>query len=81
MHFALRLRPRSDDYDIVDDDGASFGQVIHSANGYTIYLLGDFERLFPPHDTADAALEAFEDWAASNTITNIPTISGGESSQ
>lgn len=81
MHFALRFRARSDDYDIVDDDGASVGQVIHSANGYTVYLLGDLERLFPPDDTAEAALHAFEDWVASNTITNIGTTSGGENSR
>ena len=74
MDFSLRLRAHSHDYDIVGEDNVTYGQVIHSVNGFTIYLLGDFERLFPPHESADDALEAFEDWAASNTLTNILTI-------
>jgi hypothetical protein len=75
VDFSLRRRPRTDDYDIVGDDQAVFGQVIHSADGYTVYLLGDFERLFPPFPSADDALEGFEEWAASNTVSDIPTIS------
>jgi hypothetical protein len=45
--------------------------VIASPEGCTVYLLGDFERLLPPAPTADAALEAFEEWSASNTFTDL----------
>lgn len=80
MTFTLRRRAQSNDSDIIDETGASFGQIIRSMNGYTVYVLGDYEQLFPPFDSDEEALDAFEDWAASNTMTNIPTIpppSGG----
>jgi hypothetical protein len=67
----LRKRPKSNDYDLVDDDGTAIGQVIASDRGCTIYLLGDYEPLLPPAPDADAALEAYEEWAASNTVSDI----------
>lgn len=71
---SLRARAKSDDYDIVNDAGDVRGQVIASPNGYTVYLLGDFEALLEPQESADAALEHFEDWVASNTTASIPII-------
>ena len=64
--YSLRRRPKSNDHDLIDD-GTVIGQVIASDRGHTIYLLGDFGQLLDPAESADAALEAFEDWAASNT--------------
>jgi hypothetical protein len=52
--------------------------VIKSPSGFTVYLLGDFEALLEPQETADAALEHFEDWAASNTTASIPVITPPE---
>ncbi len=74
MSYALRRRPRSNDYDLVDDQGQGVGQVISSANGFTVYLLGDFEQLMAPAETAEDALEAFEDWAASNTVSDLLVV-------
>lgn len=74
MSHMLRPRPRSNDYDIVDDTGAALGQVIGSEEGFRIYLLGDLESLLETYPTADEALEAFDDWAASNTTDTIPVI-------
>jgi hypothetical protein len=73
---ALRKRPKSNDYDLLDDD-IVIGQVVASANGFTVYLLGDFEQLLPPASSADAALEAYEEWAASNTVSDILVIQPG----
>ncbi len=74
MTYALSPRPRSNDYDIVEASGASLGQVIGSKDGFRIYLLGDLESLLETYPTADDALDAFEDWAASNTTDTIPVI-------
>ena len=68
--YSLRRRPKSNDHDLVDD-GTVIGQVIASDRGHTIYLLGDFGQLLDPAESADAALEAFEDWAASNTFNDL----------
>jgi hypothetical protein len=72
--YSLSRRPRSEDYDILKDSGDSIGQVVHSPDGFKIYLLGDFESLLDVYQTADDALEAFEDWAASNTTNTILVI-------
>jgi hypothetical protein len=74
MPYTLTERPGSNDFDIVDTDdpGKRIGQVVASKNGYTIYLHGDLEALLPPYPSSDAALEAFEDWTASNTLTVLP---------
>ena len=74
MSYALRRRPRSNDYDLIDAEGKAIGQVIASANGFTVYLLGDFEQLMELGGAADDALEAFEDWVASNTVSDILII-------
>jgi hypothetical protein len=74
MTYALRKRPRSNDFDLVDQAGKAIGQVVASDTGFAVYLFGDFERLFDPSDSAEAALEAFEDWAASNTVSNVLLI-------
>lgn len=74
MTYSLRPRTGSNDYDIVESSGAALGQVIESKAGFTIYLLGDLEALLDPHPTADDALVAFEEWAASNTTDTIPSI-------
>ena len=72
--YALRARPKSVDFDIVNEKDDVRGQVISSPAGFTVYLIGDFEPLLQPAPDADAALEAFEDWAASNTTSSIPII-------
>lgn len=74
MTYALRKRAKSNDYDLVDADGVAIGQIVSSANGFTIYLIGDYEQLLPPAETADEALEAFEDWAASNTLSDLLVV-------
>jgi len=71
MTYSLRARPRSADFDLVDAEGVPLGQVIDSPGGFTIYLLGDVEPLLSRYGSADEALDAFEDWAASNTTNNI----------
>lgn len=71
---SLRSRPKSEDFDLLNDAGEVRGQVIKSPHGYTVYLLGDFESLLEPRETAQDALDHFEDWAASNTTTSIPII-------
>ena len=71
---SLRSRPKSSDYDIINADGDVRGQVIASPAGFTVYLIGDFESLLEPRETAQDALDHFEDWAASNTTTSIPII-------
>jgi hypothetical protein len=78
LSYSLRARPKSNDYDLVDGSGVALGQVIHSANGFTVYLFGDLEPLLSAQPTADEALEAFEDWAASNTTDNILIIPADE---
>jgi len=77
---SLRSRPKSSDYDIINADGDVRGQVIASPAGFTVYLIGDFEPLLVPQETADLALEHFEDWAASNTTSTIPIIRSPEES-
>lgn len=72
--YSLRPRAKSNDYDIVNEKNTVRGQVIQSPAGFTVYLIGDFEPLLDPQSSADAALEAFEDWAASNTTSTIPVI-------
>jgi hypothetical protein len=74
VSYSLRPRAGSNDYDLVNASGASAGQVIGSQDGFRIYLLGDLESLLETYPTADEALEAFEDWAASNTTETIPVI-------
>jgi hypothetical protein len=74
LSYSLRVQARSSDYDIIDESGGALGQVIQSASGFTTYLFGDFEALLPPCATADEALDAFEDWAASNTTDNTLVI-------
>lgn len=69
--YSLRRRPKSNDHDLIDGDGTVIGQIIVSDRGHTIYLLGDYEQLLAPAKSADAALEAFEDWAASNTHSDL----------
>ncbi|CAN5180882.1 hypothetical protein BH09ACT5_BH09ACT5_21330 [soil metagenome] len=76
MSYSLRPRARSNDYDLVDASGNALGQLIGSKDGYRIYLLGDLESLLDTYPTPDDALDAFEDWAASNTTDTIPVISG-----
>ena len=71
--YSLRRRPKSNDHDLIDD-GTVIGQIIASDRGHTIYLLGDYEQLLAPATSADAALEAFEDWAASNTLSDVLTV-------
>ena len=71
--YSLRRRPKSNDHDLIDD-GTVIGQIIASDRGHTIYLLGDFEQLLPSAESADDALEAFEDWAASNTLSDVLTL-------
>lgn len=72
--FTLVPRPRSADFDIVGGNGAALGRVVKSVNGYTTYVFGDVEQLFPPHTTAEEALTAFEQWTMHNTLTGIPTF-------
>lgn len=74
MSYSLRPRAGSNDYDLVKESGAVAGQVIGSKDGYRVYLLGDLETLLDTYPTADEALDAFEDWAASNTTGTIPVI-------
>lgn len=62
------------DFDIVDGHGAAFGRIVKSVNGFTTYVFGDVEQLFPPHETAEEALAAFEQWTKNNTLTGIPTF-------
>ena len=76
--YSLRTRARSSDYDIINANGDVRGQVIASPAGFTVYLIGDFEPLLVPQETADLALEQFEDWAASNTTSTIPIIRSPE---
>ena len=68
MPFTLAMRPKSQNFDLIDSDipDAPIGQVIGSAEGFTVYLHGDLEALLPPAGTSEAALEEFEAWAASN---------------
>jgi hypothetical protein len=75
VSYSLRPRARSNDYDLVETSGSILGQVIGSKDGYRIYLLGDLESLLDTYPTADDALDAFDDWAASNTTDTIPVIS------
>ena len=75
MSYSLRPRAGSNDYDLIEESGATLGQVIGSRDGFRIYLLGDLESLLDTYPTADEALDAFEDWAASNTTDTIPVIS------
>lgn len=77
MSYSLRPRAGSTDYDLVDPSGAAVGQIIGSKDGFRIYLLGDLETLLDTCPTADDALAAFEDWAASNTTDTIPVIEAG----
>lgn len=62
----LRPRAKSDDFDILTDAGEVRGQVITSPHGYTVYVLGDLESLFEPFETAEEALNQFDEWAESN---------------
>jgi hypothetical protein len=75
VSYSLRPRAGSNDYDLIEASGATLGQVIGSRDGFRIYLLGDLESLLDTYPTADEALDAFEDWAASNTTDTIPVIS------
>ena len=74
VSYSLRPRTGTTDYDLVDASGAAVGQAIGSKDGFRIYLLGDLETLLDTYPTADDALAAFEDWAASNTTDTIPAI-------
>jgi hypothetical protein len=80
VSYSLTPRPQSNDYDLVDASGIALGQVIGSQDGFRIYLLGDLESLLETYETADEALDAFIDWAASNTTDTIPTITRTETS-
>ena len=77
VSYSLRPRARSNDYDLVDASGAAIGQVIGSTEGFRIYLLGDLESLLDTYPTAEDALAAFEEWAASNTTDSIPVVETG----
>lgn len=70
MKYTLRSKPKSNDFDLLED-GRGIGQVINSANGFTVYLLGDVEALLDAAPTAEAALDAFEHWAATNTMPDL----------
>lgn len=72
--YTLRPRWRSHDFDIVNDEDNIRGQVIKSPAGFTVYLIGEFQPLLPALPDAKAALDAFEDWASSNTTSKIPVI-------
>ena len=74
MSYSLRPRARSNDYELIEESGTILGQVIGSKDGFRIYLLGDLESLLDTYPTPDEALDAFEDWAASNTTDTIPVI-------
>ncbi len=70
----MSRRPRSNDFDILDEGGTPVGQIVTSDDGFAVYLLGDFERLLEPAPTAEEALERFEEWAASNTMSDLLII-------
>ena len=72
--YSLRRRPRSDDFDIVNDDDNVRGQVIASPAGFTVYLIGEYEPLLPAVPDTDAALDAFEAWAMKNSTATIPVL-------
>lgn len=81
MAYSLSKRPRSNDFDLVDDTGTAIGQVVSSDTGFAVYLLGDFERLFEPAPSAAEALESFEEWAASNTMSDLLIVDPQQSEQ
>lgn len=74
MTYSLSKRARTNDFDILDETGTPIGQVVTADSGFAVYLLGDFERLLEPSPTAMDALEAFEEWAASNTLSDILVV-------
>lgn len=72
--YFLRRRPRSNDFDIVNDDDNVRGQVIASPAGFTVYLIGEHKPLLPALPDTDAALDAFEAWASKNSTGTIPVL-------
>ena len=78
MDYVLERKPKTNDYEIFDEDGKLVGTVVCTAEGASVYLLGDVARLLEPLPTPQDALEAFSDWAASNTYSDIPVIKSSE---